>query len=113
MKTSKCSDAKEASLRSRFERCKEAIRNLDWLSEGSVCANHPGTWRWTRKVKSKTVSVALSDPQAEAFRHAIANHRKMEKLIREMRVLSQEYLLGRIPGPARRPRLKISTTAVN
>ena len=89
-------------LRARFEHCKQEILGLDWLSEGSVGENHPGTWKWTRKVKAKTVTVALSKEQAEAFAKAIANHRKLEKLIREMRALSQEYLLHFIPGPVRR-----------
>jgi hypothetical protein len=96
------SAAKVAALRARFERCKEEIRSLDWLSEGSVGENHPGTWRWTRKVKAKTVTVALSNAQAEAFAGAIANHRRLEQLIQEMRALSQTYLLTTIPGPARR-----------
>jgi len=97
------SAAKVAALRARFERCKEQIRELDWLSEGSVCENHPGTWRWTRKVKAKTVTVALAPAQAEAFLQAISNHRKLETLIQQMRALSQKYLLEAIAGPPRRP----------
>jgi hypothetical protein len=101
------SEAKVATLRARFERCKEEIRDLDWLSEGSVGENHPGTWRWTRKVKAKTVTVALSSAQAEAFSKAIANHRRLESLIQNMRALSQEYLLEAIAGPPRRGPRKI------
>ena len=96
------SPAKVAALRAQFERCKQAIEGLDWLSEGSVGENHPGTWRWTRKVKAKTVTVALSVAQAEAFKKAIANHRRLESLIQEMRALSQQYLLESIAGPTRR-----------
>jgi hypothetical protein len=101
------SDAKVAALRARFERCKEEIRGLDWLSEGSVSENHPATWRWTRKVKAKTVTVALSSMQAEAFAKAIASHRRLEALIHEMRALSQQYLLEGIAGPPRRGPRKI------
>lgn len=90
-------------MRARFERCKDEIRGLDWLSEGSVSENHPGTWRWTRKVRAKTVTVALSNEQARAFRNAIATHRRLEHLIRTMRALSQKYLLESIAGPPRRP----------
>jgi hypothetical protein len=97
------SAAKVAALRARFQHCQEEIRKLDWLSEGSVGENHPGTWRWTRKVKARTVTVALSTAQAKAFVDAIANHRRLEKLIQEMRALSQTYLLEAIPGPLRRP----------
>ena len=91
------SAAQVAALRGRFQRCLEEIRQLDWCSEGSVSENHPGTWRWTRKVKAKSVTVALSTVQA-----AIANHRRLEALIRELRALSQTYLLHALPGPARR-----------
>jgi len=102
MPTSKKVATQTDTLRARFERCKQEILALDWLSEGSVGENHPGTWKWTRKVKAKTVTVALSKAQAEAFAEAIANHRQLEKLIREMRALSQEYLLDVLPGPVRR-----------
>jgi hypothetical protein len=102
MKKAKPTGPGSTALRAEFERCKREIFTLDWLSEGSVGPNHPGTWKWTRKVKAKTVTVALSQAQAEAFGKAIANHRRLEQLIREMRAASQSYLLGCIPGPARR-----------
>ena len=63
-----------------------------------------GNWRWTRKVKAKTVTVALSDQQSELFRRAIDDHRKLEKLIDQMRALSQQVLLNSVEGPARRKR---------
>jgi hypothetical protein len=100
-------------LRARFEACRAELAALDWLSEGSVSAGHPGAWRWTRKVKAKTVTVALSAAQAEAFRAAIATHRRLEELIRELRALSQTYLLETIPGPARRRARKSSQNAAN
>jgi hypothetical protein len=104
--------AQSAALRRRFERCRAALGQLDWLSEGSVTEGHPGHWRWTRKVKAKTVTVALSPGQAKAFRRAIAQHRRLEKLILEMRALSQAYLLECLPGPPRRrPRAKSQTAA--
>jgi len=102
MKSAKNLPVTVATLRARFETCKREIQALDWLSEGSVGENHPGTWKWTRKVKAKTVTVALSPTQAEGFAKAIANHRRLEGLIREMRALSQRYLLDFIPGPVRR-----------
>jgi hypothetical protein len=103
--------AKIRALRTRFDQCKAQLAALDWISEGSVMANRsPGTWRWTRKVKAKTVSVALSAPQAAAFAKAITQHRQMERLIKEMRALSQQMLLQSILGPTRRPRAKSSET---
>jgi hypothetical protein len=105
--------AQSAALRRRFERCRAELATLDWLSEGSVTAGHPGHWRWTRKVQAKTVTVALSPVQADAFRHAIAQHRKLEKLILEMRALSQTYLLECLVGPPRRHSRPKSQTVAN
>lgn len=108
MSASLLSAAKVRALRTRFDQCKSQLAALDWISEGSVTPNRsPRTWRWTRKVKAKTVSVALSSAQAAAFATAIAQHRQMERLIKEMRALSQQMLLQSIPGPTRRPRSKI------
>ena len=99
------------ALRTRFQACQAQLATLDWISEGSVTPNHsPGTWRWTRKVRAKTVTVALSAMQAAAFAKAIAEHRKMEALIKEMRALSQRMLLHALPSPARRPRKQSSAT---
>jgi hypothetical protein len=104
MKNKRLSPARIQILTRRFEQCKQQLLALDWISEGSVTENHPGTWRWTRKVKATTSTVALSPPQAAAFRKAIANHRRLEKLVRRMRVLSQNFLLNSIEGsPRRRP----------
>ena len=95
------SGAQVTALRARFRRCQQALSALDWLSEGSVTHVPPGSWRWTRKVRARTVTVALSATQAAAFQSAIQNHRQLERLIREMRALSQTYLLHALPGPPR------------
>jgi hypothetical protein len=100
--TAKKLTANSEALRIRFEALRDELLALDWLTEGSVTEGHPGSWRWTRKVKAKTLTVALSAEQAEAFRTAIQNHRRLEKLILEMRQLSQSYLLECLPNPPRR-----------
>ena len=107
MKNHLLSVTQMAALRERFERCKTEILALDWVTQGSLSQSQ-GNWRWTRKVKAKTVTVALSDQQADLFRRAIHDHRKLEKLIDQMRTLSQQVLLNSVEGPARRKR-KIST----
>jgi hypothetical protein len=63
-------------LRKRFERCKTQILALDWVTQGSLSQSPQVNWRWTRKVKAKTVTVALSDQQAELFRRC---HRRPSK----------------------------------
>jgi hypothetical protein len=85
--------AQGQKLDARYRSLKEELSGLGWLTHGSVTPNHPGNWRWTRKVKARTVSVSLSQEQADLFKSAIANHRKLESIIREMRAISQEILL--------------------
>ena len=104
MKNHLLSPTQIAALRKRFESCKTQILALDWVTQGSLSQSPQGNCRWTRKVKAKTVTVALSDQQAELFRRAIDDHRKLEKLIDQMRALSQQVLLNSVEGPARRKR---------
>ena len=104
MKNHLLSATQIAALRKRFESCKNQILALDWVTQGSLSQSPQGNWRWTRKVKAKTVTVALSDQQAELFRRAIDDHRKLEKLIDQMRAISQQVLLNSVEGPARRKR---------
>ena len=101
MKTALLSPVKIAALQARYDQLKAEIATLGWISQGSVTPNG-AAWRWTRKVKAKTVTVALSEPQAELFTSAIADHRRLENIITEMRVLSQKILLESVPGPRRR-----------
>ena len=93
-----------AALRKRFESCKTQILALDWVTQGSLSQSSQGNWRWTRKVKAKTVTVALSDQQAELFARAIDDHRQLEKLVDQLRAISQQVLLNSVEGPARRKR---------
>jgi hypothetical protein len=104
MKNHLLSPTRITALRKRFELCKTQILALDWVTQGSLSQSPQGNWRWTRKVKAKTVTVALSDQQAELFRRAIDDHRKLEKLIDQMRALSQQVLLNSVEGPPRRKR---------
>ena len=102
------SPAKIAKLTGQFERCKNQLLQLSWITQGSVFKTHQGTWCWTRKVKAKTVTVALSAQQAELFKQAVAQHRKLEELLAKMRDISQIFLLQSVPGPLRRKRSKPS-----
>ena len=95
-------------LTQQFEQCKAQVLQLSWFTQGSVFETQEHTWRWTRKVKAKTVTVALSAQQAQLFQQAIAQHRKLEELLEKMRAISQKILLGSVPGPPRRKRSKPS-----
>jgi hypothetical protein len=91
-------------IQRRYEQLKKELLGLGWISQGSLMHTPPHAWRWTRKVNAKTVTVALSEPQAELYRQAIANHRRLEQVLSEMRELSQKVLLGSVPGVRRRSR---------
>lgn len=54
----------------------------------------PSAWRWTRKVRGKTVSLGLTAERAGKMKQAIANHRELEKIIDEMREITQKMILG-------------------
>jgi hypothetical protein len=56
------------------------------------------------RCKTQILPLALSDKQAERFRQAIDDHRTLEKLIDQMRTISQRVLLNSVEGPARRKR---------
>jgi hypothetical protein len=91
-------------IQRRYERLKKELLGLGWICQGSLMHTPPHAWRWTRKVHAKTVTLALSEPQAARYRQAIANHRWLEQVLSEMRDLSQKVLLGSVPGVRRRPR---------
>jgi hypothetical protein len=102
------SPAKIARLIQQFEHYKAQLLQLSWITQGTVFQTEQGTWCWTRKIKAKTVTVALSAQQAELFKQAIAQHRKHEDLLTQRRDISQTFLLQSVPGPTRRKRSKPS-----
>lgn len=80
-----------------------------WISEGYVQDRGPGAggpcYQWSRKVKGKTVSVALSKEQYEWLATAIANWRTVQATLKAMQRLSREVLFTTVPGTQRRKRL--------
>jgi hypothetical protein len=91
-------------LQQRYRHLQAEAAQLGWIAQGSLLPNPPRSWRLTRKVQAKTVTLALSAAQADAFRQAIANHRRLEDLLHEMRQLSEIALRGSAPGVKKRPR---------
>lgn len=95
--------------RKEYERLKAQLAQTGWISEGYVQERAPGTggacYPWTRKVKGKTVCVALSKEQYEWLKEAIGNWRAVQKILREMQQLSRAELFESLPNPKRRKRL--------
>src|SRR5260370_19868685 len=93
-------------LQERYQKLRSQIAELGWIAQGSLMHKEPNAWRLTRKIKAKTTTVALSQAQACLFAQAIANRRRLEELLHQMRDLSQIVLLGSAPGVKKRPRQK-------
>jgi hypothetical protein len=98
-----------ARRQKRYASLTEQLRGLGWISQGYAQDRGPGAggpcYQWTRKVKGKTVSVALSKEQYEWLKTAIKNWKSLQTLLREMQQLSRAELFQSIPGPKRRKRL--------
>jgi cyclopropane fatty-acyl-phospholipid synthase-like methyltransferase len=62
-------------------------------------------YQWTRKVRNKTVSVALSKEQYEWLQAAIQNWRTIQATLKEMQRLSRRVLFATVKNPPRRKRL--------
>jgi cyclopropane fatty-acyl-phospholipid synthase-like methyltransferase len=92
-----------------YERLRTRLAKVGWISQGYVQDRGPGAggpcYQWTRKVKGKTVSVALSREQYEWLRQAITNWRTVQQTLREMQQLSRQVLFATVPNPHRRKRL--------
>jgi Family of unknown function (DUF6788) len=97
----------------RYRRLKEQLLELGWIAQGSVLPQPPRAWRLTRKVKAKTVSIALSQQQVPLYKAAIADHRKLEAILQQMREISDRVLQQSVPGVRKRPREKHPKTALS
>jgi cyclopropane fatty-acyl-phospholipid synthase-like methyltransferase len=93
----------------RYTQLRKGLQRLGWISEGYVQNRGPGAggpcYQWTRKVKGKTVSVALSKEQYEWLAEAIGEWRRVQATLKEMRRLSRQVLFETVPDPRRRKRL--------
>jgi hypothetical protein len=98
-----------AQWRRRYDQLRERLARIDWISEGYVQNRGPGAggpcYQWTRKVKGKTVSVALSKEQYEWLAKAIRQWRQLQTTLKEMQRLSRQVLFETVPHPPRRKRL--------
>jgi len=98
-----------AQWEGRYAQLRKCLARTQWISEGYVQDRGPGAggpcYQWTRKVKGKTVSVALSKEQFEWLARAIQEWRQVQATLKEMRRLSRQVLFATLPHPQRRKRL--------
>ena len=105
----KLSTGKLAAWDRQYAQLRERLGRVGWISEGYVQDRGPGAggpcYQWTRKVRGKTVSVALSRQQFEWLREAIGQWRQTQASLREMQRLSRQVLFATVPEPPRRKKL--------
>lgn len=93
-------------LEQRYAQLRAELASLGPLSQGSVYRRPPGRpgnrFTWSTKVNAKTVSLALSEEQADWFDQAIAEHRRLKNILAEMYRLSRQIMRARFPDPVRR-----------
>lgn len=98
-----------SSRQEKYARLCAQLADPGWISEGYVqdrgASGGSPCYPWTRKVKGKTVCVALSKEQYEWLKQAIVNWRKVQQTLRQMQRLSREELFESLPNPRRRKRL--------
>ena len=94
---------------SQYAELRQKLAKLGWISEGYVQNRGPGAggpcFQWTRKVKGKTVSVALSQEQFQWLQAAIEQWREAQAILRQMQRLSRQVLFETLPNPPRRKKL--------
>jgi hypothetical protein len=100
-----------AALQRDYERLRQSLAEIGYISQGSVVDRsrlRPPRcgYQWTRKVKGKTVTVALSQEEYKALGQAIANQRKLSQTIRQMEKLSRRILFHNRSRAGRRKPLR-------
>jgi len=97
------------AYQAHYARLRKGLAQIGWISEGYVQNRGPGAggpcYQWTRKVKGKTVSVALSKEQFQWLEAAIVQWREAQRILKEMQRLSRRVLFETIPNPPRRKKL--------
>lgn len=98
-----------AAWEKEYARLREQLGRAGWISEGYVQDRGPGAggpcYQWTRKVRGKTVSVALSGEHFAWLQAAIDQWRELQQTLRAMQRLSRQVLFATVPHPPRRKKL--------
>jgi hypothetical protein len=99
-----------AAWKTEYERLRKSLARIGYISQGSVlqrsvAASGRSGFQWTRKVAQKTVSVALSPPQFGALKQAVANQRKLGKILQRMERVSRQIIFASTPDTRRRKHL--------
>ena len=100
-----------AQLQKDYQRLRRSLAQIGYISQGSVVDRSKlrpprSGYQWTRKVKSKTITVALSEAEFHALAKAIANERKLHQTLRQMEQVSRRILFINRSQPGQRKPLR-------
>jgi hypothetical protein len=95
-----------ASLSRRYRHLCRRLAGLGYISQGSVLDRSTLTpprsgYQWARKVRQKTITVALGADQYRAFTQAVNNARTLRKTVAEMERISRQVLFATTPDTRR------------
>lgn len=107
-----------AALKAHYRQLRQSLVRIGYISQGSVqqrsvAASGRSGCQWTRKVAQKTVSVALSPAQFAAMKEAVANERKLWKIIQAMERVSRRIIFLSAPDTKRRKHLSKKVLGLN
>ena len=101
-----------------YQRLRDKLSNVSWIALGSLVERHkPGQggprYQWSRRIGTKTVTVALSSEQFDWLKQAISNQRKVWDILMRLQQLTAKHALENIAGPPRRKRLSKNKLGLN
>lgn len=114
----KSTNSKLAAEQRRYERLRQSLTSLGYISQGSVQDRTTrkgggAGYQWTRKVAQKTVTVSLTVEQFARLREAVGNYRRLRKQLAEMERISRRIIFNETPHPSRRKRLPAKVLGLN
>ena len=101
-----------------YQRLRHKLSNVSWIALGSLVERHkPGQggprYQWSRRIGTKTVTVALSSEQFDWLKQAISNQREVWDILMQLQQLTAHHALENLPGPTRRKRLTKKRLGLN
>jgi cyclopropane fatty-acyl-phospholipid synthase-like methyltransferase len=105
------------TLRAEYGKLQKQLSGIGWISHGYVQDRGAGAggpcYQWTRKVKKKTVSLALSKEQFQAMQEAIDNWRHAHTILARMEQISRQIIFTTLPDTRRRKPLTKKVLGIN
>jgi hypothetical protein len=107
----------EIELKQQYKQLAKDLAKTGWISHGYVQDRGPGAggpcYQWSRKVRGKTVSVALSKDQYVWLKSAIENWRKVQQSLKLMENISLTMLFKTVTDTHRRKPLSKKVMGIN